>query len=133
VGRSWQSALLKAFSGREPLSSEEMWRSYWPDLDREAVEDLLSLISAEYQISPRVLRPSDRLETFFRTPTTANPFKWLVWETRSSDRKSEINMQLHRKQKHHSTAGMWSNIDTVDDLVRVWCGCLPSTVRKPNK
>jgi hypothetical protein len=122
--------IRKTFAGRPSLDERDICRDYWPELDPDAVVELLALVEQELKISTGVLRPGDRLDELFRPATTRNPMKWLLREFRSADRKSEINWQLSKRMKRHGTPGDWATIETVDDLVRAWCGQSPRVSRR---
>ena len=80
------------------------------------------MLEVEFSLPPGLLRPQDDLNMLFESVETKNPFKWLVYRTRAEDGKSEVNSQLFKRMERYGTVGTWSQITTVDDLVRAWCG-----------
>jgi hypothetical protein len=127
--KRWQDVLQGRFCHRENLGKSELYKRYWQKqgLPEAAVLECLEFIEEEYEISSGVLRPEDHLQQLFEPVATRNPLKWLEYETGAEDRKSELNYQLAKRMGKHGTLGTWKNIDTIDDLVRAWCGLGPKT------
>ena len=72
-----------------------------------------------------LLRPEDELAKLFAPVKTRNPWRWLGYRTKEGDSALEIEYELGKRQRRHGTFGTWSRLDTVDDLIRAWCGKTP--------
>jgi len=125
-GHRWHRAFLRRFADRTDLGKDEFYQRYFQqeDIEREAVEECLSLIESEYQISPGLLRPEDKLDLLFQPVKTRNPFLWVLYRSREEDSESEIRYQLGKQMRRHGTLNEWQ-IETIDDLIRAWCGKHP--------
>jgi hypothetical protein len=123
---SWHSALLSRFQDREHLGAHGVCVSCWPDLGEQSVLEVLTLIQREYGLEAGLLRPDDALDKLLKPIVTRSPFKWLVYQLRASDKQSELNLQLRRRMDRCGTRNAWSRIETIDDLVRAWCGQQPT-------
>lgn len=124
--KTWRQVILDRFSDRPDIGIEGVKTQYWPSVPDEAMTTLFELLEAESGVSPGLLRPTDPVLKLFNRPETRNPFKWLVFETRSDDRKSEINYRLRQRMEKFGTIDKWASIETIDDLVKAWSGQLPS-------
>jgi len=99
---------------------------FWPHLDKQSVIALFDMIQLEFGISAGLLRPGDSLEKLCRPVETLNPLKWLVFQMKANDKKTELNRELGRRLNRYGTRDKWNSIATVDDLVRAWSGDIPS-------
>ena len=128
MSRNWRSEILGRFADREDLGANEAYRRFWSQLPEADVLELFALLESEYLFPPGLLRPNDSLERLFQPVRTQNPLRWLIYRARGEDRMSEVNYQLAKRQRRHGTLDKWKRIDTVDDLIRAWCGLLPAGV-----
>lgn len=124
---SWQSSMLSRFDDRDDLGQQGAIRSYWSDLPESEVAELLSFIELEYGLPSGLLRPNDPVAKLMAPVPTRNPLKWMVYQTRSGDRNSELNWKVARKLREHNLEIQLDAIRTVDDLVRAWCGDPPKS------
>jgi hypothetical protein len=113
--------LLSRFGDREDLGLGGARNRFWPELDEQAVISILTLIEREYGLPSGILRPGDSLEKLFQPIETKNPLKWMMYQLRASDKKSEINYELGRRMARSTKTSNDAKITTVDDLVRSWC------------
>ena len=122
-----KDALRRRFGDREDLGKDGLYTQYYfaTDLPKEVVLELLELIEVEYDLSPGLLRPEDNLSKLVEPIATRNPWRWLVYRTAGEDRQSELNYQLAKRMRQYGTVRAWSKFETVDDLVRAWCGLKP--------
>ena len=140
VDRNWERGVLQRFKGRENLSFDELFEQYFRrvGLPRDEVLECLQLLGSEYRVPIGVLRPDDKLDTFFRPITANTPWQWLVFRTREGDSETEINYELGKRMRRAGTANSWSNIKrfgdiTVLDLLRAWCGFTPDLGEDSNR
>jgi hypothetical protein len=126
-GANWHAALLKRFADRDDIGKERLYELYFKDLPKKEVFECLALIENEYQIRAGLLRPSDNLTKLFEPVATSNPLKWLIYQVREGDSKSEINYELFKRQQRYGTNEEWGRvgINTIDDLIHAWCGQRP--------
>jgi hypothetical protein len=119
---SWQKAVESRLGDRADLGKEGLHRRFWPELSKSDVIEALELIETECDVRPGLLRPADRLAALFEPPKTKNPFRWLEYQSRSSDGSLEISYRLGKRLRVSNTADQWRDrVDTVDDFVRAWC------------
>jgi hypothetical protein len=123
----WKHALRSRFGDREDIGKDGFYDRYYSatTLPREALLELLELIEVEYDLSPGLLRPNDKLSKLLDPIPTRNPWRWLVYQARVEDRQSELNYRLAKRMHKYGTVGVWSKIETVDDLAHAWCGLRP--------
>lgn len=124
----WQGVIRERFGEREDLRAEELYERYWAaaGLPKAEVMECLNLIEVEYQLPAGILRAEDSLKLLFDPISTKNPLKWFLSQPAIEDRASEINYQLARRMEEYGTLGTWTNIETIDDLIRAWCGQIQS-------
>jgi hypothetical protein len=125
---SMKKALRARFADREDLGKYEFYEQYYSatDLPKDDLLELLELIEFEYDLSPGLLRPEDNLSKLVEAVPTKNPWRWLVYQTAAGDRQSELSYQLDKRMRQSGTLEKWTRIETVDDLVRAWCGQSPA-------
>jgi hypothetical protein len=123
----WRTVFLGRFADREDIGKEEVYRRYWEKagLPKADVFECLNLIESEYELPAGLLRPEDSLSKLYQPVATKNPWRWLVYQTRAGDRQSEIKYELGKQMRKHGTLGTWASIETIDDLIRAWCGRKP--------
>ncbi len=123
----WRAALLSRFADREDIGKKELYRRYFAEagLPEAAVLECLDLIELEYNFPPGLLRPEDKLTKLFEPVATKNPWRWLVYQVKEGDSQSEIEYELSKRQRQYGTIGTWSRLETVNDLIRAWCGQKP--------
>jgi hypothetical protein len=120
---TWRKAVEARFADRSDLGREGLRQQFWRDLPEAEVRAALELVEAEANVRPGLLRPDDRLHDLFRSPSTKNPFRWLEFQTRSSDGLLEISYQLNKQLRTHGTVDEWGDkVYTLDEFVRAWCG-----------
>lgn len=122
--RHWRSAFLNRFADRDDIGKENLYKRYFEaaGLPQKEVFECLELIEFEYEISAGLLRPEDKITKLFDRVATKNPLRWLVYRTREDDSASEVNYELTKRMHKYRTLGSWPKIETIDDLVRAWCG-----------
>ena len=125
---SWRKNMLSRFAGREDLGKDDLCERHFKELPREEVLECLELVESELKIPAGVLRPEDKLDTLFEPVSTNNPLHWLTYQVRAGDRQGEISYQLNKRLRKHGTADAWTQIETINDLVRAWCGQTPGQV-----
>jgi hypothetical protein len=123
------------FSDRELLSRDHCYEVYFAPLGlpKEEVLECLDLIEFEFEVPAGLLRPTDRLlSTLFAEVPPKNPWnlwKELVYRMREGDSQSELNYELGKRLRRYGTLDLWKNtkIETIEDLLRAWCGEPPTT------
>ena len=125
MANHWRSEILRRFGDREDIGKREVYQQYWSEMPEQAIMELFELIAIEYKLPAGLLRADDSLDKLLAPVRTRNPLKWLVYQLRAGDRQSELNRELTNRMKQDGTLGKWEKIDTIDDLVRAWCGRLP--------
>jgi len=127
-GQRWHQRLLQRPTDRIDLGKDRLYDEYFAKqlLPQEQVLNCLSLLESEYQISTGLLRPKDSLEILFNRVPAKNPLLWLVYRTREDDSRSEINYQLGKRIRKYRLDVQSSQIRTLEDLVKVWCGKSPT-------
>lgn len=125
--RGWQQDFLKRFLDREDLGAKLAYQQYWSQYPEEEIYDLFALITAEYGLRPGLLRPDDPMEKLLVPVRTKNPLKWLLYQHRSEDRRTELNYCLRKRQEKYGTEQMWeeARIGTINDFALAWCGGHP--------
>lgn len=123
----WRAAIRSRFEGRENLTGEEFYGRYYvgSGISKEDVLECLSFIEVEYDFPAGLLHPEDKLIRLFAPVATKNPWRWLVYRVKEGDSQSELEYELAKRQRRHGTLGTWSRLETVDDLIRAWCGKTP--------
>lgn len=125
--RYWREAVRARFGGRENLSKGEFYRRYYSasGIREDSLLECLSFIEGEYDFPVGLLRPEDKLTKLFAPVETRNPWRWLVYRVKEGDVQSEVEYEVAKRQRRYGTTGRWSRLETVDDLIRAWCGKLP--------
>lgn len=125
---NWRAALLRRFADRNDIGKEEFYRRYYAasGLSPNDVLECLNLVELEYDFPAGFLRPEDKLTRLFAPVKTNNPWRWLVYQVKEGDSQSEIEYELAKRQRRHGTLGTWARLETVDDLIRAWCGQKPA-------
>lgn len=124
---NWKAAIRSRFDGREDLTKREFYRRFYSssDIPQEKILECLGFIEEEYEFPVGLLRPTDKLTKLFAPVTTKNPWRWLLYRMKEGDSQSEIEYELAKRQRRQGTVGTWSRLDTLDDLIRAWCGQTP--------
>jgi hypothetical protein len=82
----------------------------------------LDFVELEYGVPAGLLRPKDSMKKLLEPVSTRNPFRWLVNHVAAGARSAELNRQLAKRMDQYGTRGGWARIQTIDDLMRAWCG-----------
>jgi hypothetical protein len=118
----WQTTFLNRFSDREDIGHEGAVKTFWSDLPRDAVLELFQLVELEYGLAGGLLRPNDPI-TKLADPIRGSGLRsWLFLEARLEDAYLEVGYQLGRRLDRYGTRHQWEGIETIDHLVRAWCG-----------
>jgi len=125
-GSHWHDALISRFADRKNIDRDALYARYFMDLPKAAVFECFNLIEEEYQIPSGLLRPEDKLTKIVEPVTTKNPLRWLVYQSRAGDIEFELQRQLDKRLRQHGTQEAWTTVNTVDDLIRAWCGKRPT-------
>lgn len=125
---NWRAAIRSRFEDRESFTKEEFHRRYYlaSGIPEECVLECLSFIEVEYEFPVGLLRPADELTRLFAPVETKNPWRWLVYRMKEGDSQSELEYELAKRQRRYGTLGTWIRLETVDDLIRAWCGKTPA-------
>jgi hypothetical protein len=123
----WQASVLSRFADRNDIGKRGLYERYFSDLPEPAVLECLALLEEEYSLPAGLLRPEDQLAKIFEPIPASNPWRWLVYRSREEDRQSEINYQLAKRQDRYKTRELWvlKGVNTLNDLIRAWCGQKP--------
>jgi hypothetical protein len=123
----WKRQMLARFADREDIGVEQLYDLYFrtQGCARSEVLKCLDLIESDVGIHPGILRPTDKLNLLFQPIETKNPFKWMVYQVRGGDMQAAISSELTERLRAHDTFDDWDQIDTVEDLIRAWCGLKP--------
>jgi hypothetical protein len=124
----WQQAILDRFADRADIGKLELYARYFeePGLSKQCVMECFELIESEYEIPAGLLRPEDKLAKLVDPVKAKNPLRWLFYRSREEDIESEINHQLAKRMRRHGTLNKWPKVETIDDLIRAWCGLTPT-------
>ena len=96
-----------------------------------AVEELRSLVDAEFGLDLGILRPDDQLDSVVIHPDAGlNPLRWLFYESWSREAANEVHFQLRKRLKAFGTIESWPRVITIGDLVLAWSGHRPPIGRK---
>ena len=119
---TWRKAVEARLGDRVDVGKDGL-RRFWSDLPERDVMAALELVEIEVDVRPGLLRPDDRLHDLFEAPPTRNPFRWLEFQTHSSDGMLELSYQLNKRLRANGRLDEWGdNVYTVDEFVRAWCG-----------
>lgn len=117
-----QHALKGRFPGRRTLSAEEMWRTCFPDAQRDDVLECVALFAQEFRIDVGFLRPEDSLDVLFAPVPSMNPWHWLEFRGLEGDGVAEIAHQLYKRRKARGLPELRrAEVLTFGDLMRAWC------------
>ncbi len=123
-GTHWHKSFLSRFADREDIGKDKLYKEYFSDLPKEEVTEFFDLIEFEYEIPAGLLRPDDEASKLFDPVPRKGVWHWFFYDTREGDSQIEITNQLVKREKLYGTYEKWK-IDTVDDLIRCWCGQKP--------
>jgi hypothetical protein len=119
---AWRRAVEARLGERQDLGCHRLWQEFWSGLPEDEVLGALELIEAESEISAGLFRPTDRLHDLFQAPVTKNPFRWMQFQTRSSDGLLEVSYQLSKRLRRRGAVDLWGGkVYTVDEFVQAWC------------
>ena len=127
IESTWRRQIQDRFSDRKDIGFDEAYTRYWKHLPEADVRELFNLIAVEFGVSAGLIRPGDSLDKLVVPVKTKNPLLWLAYQTAAGDKQNEISYQLNKRLKRFGTTSYWTEILTVDELLRAWCG-LPSQV-----
>lgn len=119
--------LLSRFEGREDLGKERLYEIYFKDkgLDKDLVLDCFEAIEFDFRIPVGVLRPDDLIAKLTDRVATNNPFWWFWWLGRNEFSGDNLLDDLSHRLTEYGTSESWKQINTVDELIRAWCGKRP--------
>jgi hypothetical protein len=123
---------LAAFQGRFPnrenLSLEALYDRYFAkeNLPKTESLELMTLLADELALPVGMLRPEDTMADVLQPVISGNPLRWIEEWTRAADGKAELNDRLRRRLTELGTLDRWQDLPTIADVVRAWCGRLPS-------
>jgi hypothetical protein len=128
--RKWRAGIRERFGDREDIGREAVYERYFAseELPRVQVFEVFDLIESEFGPIGGLLRPKDNLvEKFFTPVKTNNPFRGMTYEVRAGDSQLSIGDELEKQLKKYgiSEYADWPRIETIEDLVRVWCSRIP--------
>lgn len=128
--RKWLAAIRKRFDDREDIGREAVYERFFASegLRKDDVFEIFDFIESEYGPIAGLLRPQDNLgEKFFTPVKTTNPLRWGEYEIRAGDGQLAIGDELEKQLKKYGIERYeeWPRMETIGDLVRVWCGRIP--------
>jgi hypothetical protein len=128
--RKWLAGIRERFNNREDIGRQAVYERFFADepLPKTDVCEVFDLIESEYGPIGGLLRPKDNLvEKFFTPVKTNNPFRGMTYEVRAGDSQLSIGDELETQLKKYGIYEYadWPRIETIEDLVRVWCGRIP--------
>jgi hypothetical protein len=124
--RRWLAGIRERFADREDIGREAVYERFFSSegLAKAEVFKVFDFIESEYGPIAGLLRPKDNLvEKFFTPVKTNNPFRAMTYEVRAGDGQLAIGDELEKQLKKYGTEEYedWPRIETIEDLVRVWC------------
>lgn len=124
----WTEALSNRFKGRKDLGKKGLYEKFFKPqgLVEKEVLECFEEIELCYPIPAGVLRPADKMTKLTDRITTNNPFKWFWWLGKNEFSDDSLLEELKIRLKKYGTFNEWSVIETFEDLVRAWCGQIPS-------
>lgn len=128
--RNWLAGISERFNDREDIGRQGVYERFFADeaLPKAEVFEVFDFIESEYGPIAGLLRPQDILEEKFFTPVkTKNPLRWGEYEIRAGDAELSLGDELEKQLKKYGIERYedWPRIETIEDLVRVWCGRIP--------
>jgi len=111
VFRDRAIARAQPLQGRPELSEHELWHIYYATsgISEQEFAAAWTWICATAKLSPRRLRPDDRIKDF----VNGNP-RWIV-----GDEWNDVLIILMCRAKKAGISIGWEHIDTVDTIVRL--------------
>src|SRR5690349_6575452 len=138
VGRGWlrksmgahsdyRNGLLARFSDREALSKDQLFQQCWEGsaLDRKEVFELFSLIEEAYEIPAGLIRPNDPIDKLTDRVPEKRWWRGPFHDVIAGDRQFWLQEEFERKLKKYCLSRKDSKVDTINELVFIWCGRLP--------
>lgn len=129
MGNSFTEKLLARFEGREDLGGEGLYEKYFKaeGLDRGEVLECFSELEFNFRVPAGILRPTDSMRKLTDRVTTNNPFVWFLWLGRNEFAGDDLVDELNIRLRKYGTFNDWKQFETVEDVVRAWCGKKPKT------
>ena len=126
----WLAGICERFGDREDIGRQAVYERFFAgeELSKTEVFEVFDFIESEYGPIAGLLRPKDSLEEKFFTPVkTNNPLRWGEYEIRAGDGQLSMGDELEKQLKKCGIKRYedWPRIETIEDLVRVWCGRIP--------
>src|SRR5581483_11886709 len=120
--KKWKEFILKRFSDREDLGKKEVYQRYWSDLPEAAAMQFFKEIESFYFLPAGLLRPDDDVKKLVEPDKSGKWYKPIKYELRFGELETELADQLKKRMKKSNKIVELDKIQTVDDLMRVWCG-----------
>jgi hypothetical protein len=123
----YRNGLLARFAGREALAKDELYQAHWAQmgLDRNEVFELLDLIEEAYDIPAGLLRPSDPIDKLTDRVPEKRWWRGPIHDVIAGDRQCWLQEEFSRKLKKHGLTEGVEKVETIHELVMIWCGRLP--------
>ena len=123
----YQNGLLDRFADRKTLDRETLYNTYWAaeGLEPAAFYELVELIEEAYDIPAGLLRPTDPIAKLTGRVPERRWWRGPIHDVMAGDREFWLQEELDKRLKRSGLLQQVERINTVDDLVRCWCGLLP--------
>jgi hypothetical protein len=123
----YRNGLLARFADREALAKGELFERYWADmgLDRNEVFDLLDLIEEAYDIPAGLIRPNDPIDKVTERVPEKRWWRGPIHDLIAGDSQFWLQEEFSRKLKKHGLSESVEKVETIQELVMIWCGHLP--------
>ena len=118
----WKEYIRGRFSDREELDKESAYKKFWFDLPASGVMSFFKEIEDFYFLSPGLLRPEDDVKKLVEPDKRTKWYKPIPHELRFGELETELASQLKKRIRAAKLSISLDEIQTIDDLVHVWCG-----------
>ena len=123
----YRNGLLVRFADREALSKDQLFERYWQGsgLDRKEVFELFNLIEEAYEIPAGLIRPEDHIGKLTDRVSEKRWWRSPFHDVIAGDRQFWLQEEFERKLEKYRLSRKVSKVDTIHELVMIWCGHLP--------
>lgn len=130
----WREEIRRRFADRTDVGEDAVYERFFSEekLPRQDVHEALELLASEFDVPAGLLRPHDPMTLFSDPIRPRGIWQWMVFQVRSGDSQLAVTNRL-AKRLGPSARKQLTNIQTVGDFVRAWCGTTSQRSRSANR
>jgi hypothetical protein len=129
----WREEIRRRFADRPDVGDAVYERFFSREkLPLQDVREALELLASEFDVPAGLLRPNDPMTLFSDPIRPRGIWQWMAFQVRSGDSQLAVMDRL-AKRLGPSAREQLTNIQTVGDFVRAWCGTMSQHSRSSDR